>query len=82
MTGGTTKYYRALVDREAGPMVASKKPEIISFKVDAYVSTVCPRVAIDDASRFTVPVLTPVEFDIIKGLKKWDQLAFDEIRGD
>ena len=55
---------------------------LISFKVDAYVSTVCPRVAIDDASRFTVPVLTPVEFDIIKGLKKWDQLAFDEIRGD
>jgi 2-(3-amino-3-carboxypropyl)histidine synthase len=55
---------------------------LISFKVDAYVSTVCPRVAIDDALRFTVPVLTPVEFDIIKGLKKWDQLAFDEIRGD
>jgi 2-(3-amino-3-carboxypropyl)histidine synthase len=55
---------------------------LISFKVDAYVSTVCPRVAIDDSSRFTVPVLTPVEFDIIKGLKKWDQLAFDEIRGD
>jgi 2-(3-amino-3-carboxypropyl)histidine synthase len=55
---------------------------LISFKVDAYVSTVCPRVAIDDASRFTIPVLTPVEFDIIKGLKKWDQLVFDEIRGD
>jgi 2-(3-amino-3-carboxypropyl)histidine synthase len=55
---------------------------LIAFKVDAYVSTVCPRVAIDDALRFTVPVLTPVEFDIVKGLKKWDELAFDEIRGD
>lgn len=55
---------------------------LIAFKVDACVSTVCPRVAIDDASRFTVPVLTPVEFDIIKGLKQWDRLAFDEIRGD
>jgi 2-(3-amino-3-carboxypropyl)histidine synthase len=55
---------------------------LIAFKVDAYVSTVCPRVAIDDALRFKVPVLTPVEFDIIKGLKKWDELAFDEIRGD
>jgi len=55
---------------------------LIAFKVDAYVSTVCPRVAIDDASRFNVPVLTPVEFDIIKGLKKWDELAFDEIRGE
>jgi 2-(3-amino-3-carboxypropyl)histidine synthase len=55
---------------------------LIAFKVDAYVSTVCPRVAIDDASRFNLPVLTPVEFDIVKGLKKWDELAFDEIRGD
>ncbi|MGA9139460.1 MAG: diphthamide biosynthesis enzyme Dph2 [Methanocella sp.] len=55
---------------------------LIAFKVDAYVSTVCPRVAIDDALRYNVPVLTPVEFDIVKGLKKWDQLAFDEIRGD
>jgi 2-(3-amino-3-carboxypropyl)histidine synthase len=55
---------------------------LIAFKVDAYVSTVCPRVAIDDASRFNVPVLTPIEFDIVKGLKKWDELAFDEILGD
>lgn len=53
---------------------------LISFKVDAYVSTVCPRVAIDDAGRFKVPVLTPVEFDIVKGLRKWEDLAFDEIR--
>ncbi len=55
---------------------------LISFKVDAYVSTVCPRVAIDDAGQFKVPVLTPVEFDIVKGLRKWDDLAFDEIRGE
>lgn len=55
---------------------------LLSFKVDAYVSTVCPRVAIDDAGRFNVPVLTPVEFDIVKGLRKWEDLAFDEIRGE
>ena len=55
---------------------------LLSFKVDAYVSTVCPRVAIDDAGQFKVPVLTPVEFDIVKGLRKWDDLAFDEIRGE
>lgn len=55
---------------------------LLSFKVDAYVSTACPRVAIDDAGRFNVPVLTPVEFDIIKGLRSWDDLAFDEIRGE
>lgn len=55
---------------------------LLAFKVDAYVSTACPRVAIDDAMRFPVPVLTPVEFDIVKGLRKWEDLAFDEIRGD
>ena len=55
---------------------------LIAFKVDAYVSTLCPRVAVDDAARFTVPVLTPVEFDIVKGLRPGDRLAFDEIRGD
>lgn len=53
---------------------------LISFKVDAYVSTACPRVAIDDAGRFGVPVLTPVEFAIVKGLRPWEDLAFDEIR--
>ena len=53
---------------------------LLSFKVDAYVSTACPRVAIDDAARFSVPVLTPIEFDIVKGRRRWDELAFDEIR--
>lgn len=55
---------------------------LLNFKVDAYVSTACPRVAIDDAGRFNVPVLTPVEFEIIKGLRKWEDLVFDEIKGD
>lgn len=55
---------------------------LIAFKVDAYVSTVCPRVAIDDADRFTVPVLTPVEFEIVKGVRNWEDLVFDEIKGD
>jgi 2-(3-amino-3-carboxypropyl)histidine synthase len=53
-----------------------------SFKVDAFVSTACPRIAIDDAGRFPAPVLTPIEFEIIKGKRKWEDLAFDEIRGD
>ena len=54
---------------------------LLNFKFDAYISTACPRVAIDDAGRFPAPVLTPVEFEMIKGLKKWEDLAFDEIRG-
>ncbi len=55
---------------------------LLNFKVDAYISTACPRVAIDDAGRFPAPVVTPVEFEMIKGLKKWEDLTFDEIKGD
>ncbi len=54
---------------------------LLNFKVDAYISTACPRVAIDDAGRFPAPVVTPVEFEMIKGLKKWEELTFDEIKG-
>ncbi|WP_174590360.1 diphthamide biosynthesis enzyme Dph2 [Methanocella conradii] len=52
-----------------------------SFKVDAFVSTACPRIAIDDAGRFPAPVLTPIEFEILKGKRKWEDMAFDEIKG-
>jgi 2-(3-amino-3-carboxypropyl)histidine synthase len=55
---------------------------LLNFKVDAYVSTACPRVAIDDAGRFPSPVITPVEFEMIKGLRKWEDLTFDEIKGN
>jgi 2-(3-amino-3-carboxypropyl)histidine synthase len=55
---------------------------LLNFKVDAFVSTACPRIAIDEAGRFPAPVLTPVELEIIKGAKKWEDLAFDEIKGD
>ncbi|WP_128567269.1 diphthamide biosynthesis enzyme Dph2 [Methanocella paludicola] len=55
---------------------------LLNFKVDAYVSTACPRIAIDDAGRFPAPVLTPVEFEMVKGLRSWEDLALDEIAGD
>lgn len=54
---------------------------LINFKVDAFVSTACPRLAIDDATRFSKPVLTPVEFEMVKGARKWEDLVFDEILG-
>jgi 2-(3-amino-3-carboxypropyl)histidine synthase len=53
---------------------------MLQFKVDAFVNTACPRIAIDDVSRFNVPILTPVEFEIVLGEKEWDELVFDEIR--
>jgi len=53
---------------------------LLAFKVDAFVSTACPRIAIDEVGRFPAPVLTPVEFEMVKGLRKWEDLAFDEIK--
>lgn len=48
-------------------------------KVDCFVSTACPRIAIDDYLRYKIPIITPVELDIVLGFKKWDDYRFDEI---
>jgi 2-(3-amino-3-carboxypropyl)histidine synthase len=46
---------------------------------DCYVSTACPRVAIDDAAKFEKPVLTPVELDIVLNEREWENYEFDQI---
>lgn len=56
--------------------------QLLAFKVDAYVNTACPRITIDDAGRFHVPVLTPLEFEIALGERKWEALEMDEILED
>ena len=48
--------------------------------IDCFVSTSCPRIAIDDYMQYEIPILTPVELDILLGLKKWEDYRFDEIR--
>ena len=53
--------------------------EIEDFGLDAYVMCGCPRVAIDDSERFSAPMLTPQEFEIVMGLRK--EYELDEIRG-
>jgi 2-(3-amino-3-carboxypropyl)histidine synthase len=55
---------------------------LMQFKVDAFVNTACPRIAIDEGGRFNAPVLTPVEFEIVLGERDWTELVFDEIRDD
>jgi 2-(3-amino-3-carboxypropyl)histidine synthase len=50
-----------------------------AFKVDTFVSTGCPRIAIDDYLKYDVPILTPVELEIVLGEKNWDQYEFDQI---
>ena len=50
-----------------------------AFKVDTFVSTGCPRIAIDDYLKYDVPILTPVELEIVLGEKNWEQYEFDQI---
>ncbi len=49
------------------------------YNEDAIVSTLCPRVAIDDAARFRKPVITPIELRIALGEQAWDEFSLDEI---
>ena len=57
-------------------------PEKLSlFKVDAFVNTACPRIAIDDAALFKTPMITPTEFEIVLGERDWSRIKFDEILG-
>ncbi|MBC7086409.1 MAG: diphthamide biosynthesis enzyme Dph2 [Methanomethylovorans sp.] len=53
--------------------------QLLQFKVDAFVNTACPRIAIDDVGRFNAPMLTPAELEIVLGQKKWENLVLDEI---
>jgi len=48
--------------------------------IDCFISTACPRIAIDDYMRYKRPILTAVELDILFGFKKWDDYVFDEIK--
>jgi 2-(3-amino-3-carboxypropyl)histidine synthase len=42
--------------------------------VDAYVNTACPRISLDDASKFQKPVLTLSEFMVVLGESSWENL--------
>jgi len=53
--------------------------QLLAFKADAYANTACPRITIDDAGRFHVPVLTPQEFEVVLGEREWEALEMDEI---
>lgn len=52
---------------------------LIHYRVDAYVNTACPRIAMDDSARYRVPMLTVPELDIVLGLSQWDDYKFDSI---
>lgn len=49
------------------------------FDLDCYVSTACPRIAIDDYIQYKKPIVTPVELEIALGRRTWETYVFDEI---
>ncbi len=53
---------------------------LAGYRVDAWVNTACPRIAIEDVLQYKQPLLTPQEFEIVLGERKWEDYVFDEIR--
>jgi 2-(3-amino-3-carboxypropyl)histidine synthase len=52
---------------------------LLNIGAEAAVSTACPRVALDDAAKYKIPILTPPEFEVLLDERKWVEYAFDEI---
>ncbi|MFQ5907357.1 MAG: diphthamide biosynthesis enzyme Dph2 [Thermoplasmata archaeon] len=84
--------YRMALAREIKDLLASEgrkgyllimdivSPELLlGYRVDAFVNTACPRIAIDDASRYEKPVLTYPELEVALGFRSWDPYPLDEI---
>ncbi|HEY5605968.1 MAG TPA: diphthamide biosynthesis enzyme Dph2 [Thermoplasmata archaeon] len=56
-------------------------PEFLEgYRVDAWVNTACPRIAIEDILQYKKPMLTPQEFETVLGERDWKDYKFDEIR--
>jgi 2-(3-amino-3-carboxypropyl)histidine synthase len=53
-----------------------------SLGFDAYVSTACPRIAIDDVSMYDKPLLTPQELEVVLGVRNWESYVFDQMTED
>jgi hypothetical protein len=47
---------------------------LLNQGVNAAVCTACPRIALDDQAKYTVPVLTPPEFEVLLGVRKGDYI--------
>ena len=71
-----TAHGKSAVIVEMGNVTEQK---LNAFELDCWVSTVCPRLAIDDHAMFLKPVITPVELEIALGKRTWEKYAFDEI---
>ncbi len=53
--------------------------KLANFLYGYYVNTACPRISYDDFELFKVPILTPQEFEILMGVRSWEEYEMDEI---
>ena len=53
---------------------------LMAYRVDAFVNTACPRVAMDDSAKYDRPMLTIPELEIVLDERIWDDYEFDQIR--
>ena len=68
--------------KKAYPIILGEiNPDVlVPFRrLDAFVNTACPRITIDDAGRYKKPLLTPVELEIVLGMRRWEDYEMDEI---
>jgi len=70
--GRGKKAYKVLMN-EIGP------DALLPYRVDAYINTACPRIAMDDSARYSKPMLTMTEAEIALGLREWEEYEFDSI---
>ncbi len=55
-------------------------PQVLeNFLYGYFVNTACPRISYDDIDLYSVPILTPQEFEILLGLRDWENYEVDEI---
>ena len=52
---------------------------LLAYRADAFVSTACPRVAMDDEAKYPKPMLTVTEIEIVLGIRSWEDYVFDSI---
>jgi 2-(3-amino-3-carboxypropyl)histidine synthase len=53
---------------------------LLNLGAEAAVSTACPRIALDDAAKYKIPILTPPEFEVLVHERPWEPYRFDEIQ--
>ncbi len=53
---------------------------LLGFRnIDCFVSTACPRIAIDDYMQYKAPIITPIELEIVLRIRQWEDYIFDQI---